>query len=671
LSGGGPNPYRPEIDGLRAVAVIPVVLYHAEMPGLPGGFTGVDIFFVISGYLITRIIAGELAAGTFSLARFYERRLRRIVPALAVVVAATLAAAWALALPHQFVETCESAVAALFSLSNFHFWRTSGYFSPAVEFMPLLHTWSLAVEEQFYLGLPLLLMALSARRRDAGRWLAAGLAVAFAAAVVVSYRWPSAAFYLLPARAWELGVGALLALGVVPAVRSRALAEALCALGLAAIAAGYLFVHAGMAFPGVAALLPVLGTALAIHAAPRADATTALLRARPLVAIGLVSYSLYLWHWPVLAFTRMAIADHVLPAPHAALAVAASLGLAALSWRFVETPFRGRRIGLPMLAGGLGTAVAALLAGATVGIVGHGFPQRLGDDARAALAARADIDPLREACEGLGDRPACTFGRTGGELDVVLLGDSHAAAMRGAVAGLPALADRRGTLWWRAGCAPLLGVEVVADTGPRGCDRFVRDAIDGLRRQRGVDLVVLAARWPGALLGTNPETGGSLRSHLVDDVDRERSAAASARVFARGLERTVRAIRALGVDVVLVGTVPEPGYDVPVVEALGLFNGVRSRPALPRAQVAARNREADAILAAVAARVPGTGVVRVWDGFCGERECVLSTVSGPAYSDDDHVAHSFASTTLRDLLQARWPTDPAPSSPADARTAGR
>jgi len=179
--------YRPEIDGLRALAVMPVVLYHAGLPWLPGGFMGVDVFFVISGYLITKIIWGELEAGHFSIARFYERRFRRIVPALLVVLASVLILVLIYALPTQVVETYKSAIAAIFSVSNFWFWRQSGYFAPAVEFMPLLHTWSLAVEEQFYLVFPFVLVAVRALKLDVRRWLLWSLPVLYLVALYLSY----------------------------------------------------------------------------------------------------------------------------------------------------------------------------------------------------------------------------------------------------------------------------------------------------------------------------------------------------------------------------------------------------------------------------------------------------------------------------------------------------
>lgn len=212
--------YRPDIDGLRTLAVMPVILFHAGASWMPGGFVGVDIFFVISGYLISSIILREVQAGEFSFLRFYERRLRRIIPALLVMLVVTVAVFQVIALPDQAQSTAASAIAALLSVSNFYFWRQSGYFAPAAEFMPLLHTWSLAVEEQFYLIFPVILLAIWKLRLPVRWTVAIGTVLAFAVGLWLSVNKPSVAYYLLPARAWELAIGAVLATGLIPVARA-------------------------------------------------------------------------------------------------------------------------------------------------------------------------------------------------------------------------------------------------------------------------------------------------------------------------------------------------------------------------------------------------------------------------------------------------------------------
>jgi len=253
--------YRPDIDGLRAVAVLPVVFYHAGVAGFTGGFVGVDIFFVISGFLITSIIAPEVKEGRFSILRFYERRARRILPALFAVILASLVAGWFILVPADYDKMGQSIVSALLFVSNMWFWRNSGdYFGGATDYLPMLHTWSLAVEEQFYIFFPLLLMAL---HRIGRRLLLPAILVLVLGSLVLAawatHRMPSASFYLLPTRIWELGVGSLLALGLVRAEAPRALREAAGGLGLVAVLAPVFLYDSQTPFPGLAALPPVLG----------------------------------------------------------------------------------------------------------------------------------------------------------------------------------------------------------------------------------------------------------------------------------------------------------------------------------------------------------------------------------------------------------------------------
>jgi len=647
--------YRPEIDGLRALAVLPVVLYHAGLPWLPGGFMGVDVFFVISGYLITTIIWGELQAGRFSIKRFYERRFRRIVPALLVVVAAVLVMAMMLALPIHITDTNKSAIAALLSVSNFWFWTQSGYFAPAVELMPLLHTWSLAVEEQFYLVFPLVLLAASALKLDARRWVLWSLPLLFLAALFLSYQKPAVAFYLLPARAWELALGAALGLGAIPAIPSHRVASMLASAGLLMLATGYLFGHSEMLFPGYVALLPCVGTALIIQFGRAYHGIGSWLAWRPLVLLGLLSCPVYLWHWAVLVFARMAMASMVLSLPVAAGAVVVSLILAILSWRYVEQPFRGRR--LPMKRGlaiaGAGTFV--ILAAAGHGILKAGYPTRLVAPAGQALAVQDDLDPLRAPCVGVNASAECRFGRGGGGTFVVA-GDSHAAAMRPAFESVPALQGMRGELWWRGECALLCGARIEPDADADECGAFKNAAILEIERRSDVKIVILSGRWPQYLLGTIPEQGGSYRTHLVSESrNSPPSSKGSTTVFEKSLEDTVRRIVASGKEVVLVGTVPEPGFDVPVMTALAAKNSAAAATTLPLAEVQERNRGVDRILGDISARFPGVHYVRVWDSFCDGTRCSLQWNGIPAFSDDDHVSYTFARHGLGKTLAARWP----------------
>jgi len=355
--------YRREIDGLRAIAVLAVILFHAGL-GVKGGFVGVDIFFVISGYLITSIILSECEAGTFTLAGFYERRVRRILPALFFVLLCCLPVAYILLLPDQMARFAKSFLSGLFFVSNYYFRANMGYFSPNSDEEPLLHLWSLAVEEQYYIFFPLLaawlwhkkewnfrVATLVWRHRSLGLVIIV-LLISIASFIYAEHELGSEKlFYDTRGRVWELLIGSLLAiymrgrLWYNPALqhsRNRLLAEFGSALGLLLILVSCFGLSKGKPFPGHWALFPTLGTALVILFASQATLTGRLLSSRILVGVGLISYSAYLWHWSLFAFTRITVSE---PSRglFAGLSVL-SLGLAFISWRYVERPFRNRKL---------------------------------------------------------------------------------------------------------------------------------------------------------------------------------------------------------------------------------------------------------------------------------------------------------------------------------------
>lgn len=334
--------YRREIDGLRAIAVVPVVLFHAGFEVFSGGFVGVDVFFVISGYLITNIIIDEMNEGKFCLLDFYERRARRILPALFVVVLCCIPFAWFLLLPSDMRDFSQSLVAVATFSSNILFWRESGYFDTASELKPLLHTWSLAVEEQFYILFPLILMvAWRLGKRAIVSTLAAAFVISLATAHWGAYNKPDATFYLLHTRAWELLIGSFAAfysqhrsLGTAAWVNN-----ALSTVGLAAILYGVFAFDDVTPFPSLYALIPTVGTVLIILFAVRGTAVHQLLSMREFAGVGLISYSLYLWHQPVFAFWRH---YNFYEPSHLQMAIIslACLPLAYLTYRLVEVPFR-------------------------------------------------------------------------------------------------------------------------------------------------------------------------------------------------------------------------------------------------------------------------------------------------------------------------------------------
>lgn len=335
--------YRPEIDGLRALAILPVVLFHAGIKVFSGGFVGVDVFFVISGYLITSILLEENSAGIFSLLRFYERRIRRILPALFVMMGVCIPFAWVLLLPAELQSFSKSLVAVPLFVSNVFFRNDGGYFEEASELKPLLHTWSLAVEEQYYLLFPLLLALLW---RQGGRTTILVLATITIASLLLaerlSVRNPTAGFFLAPTRVWELGVGSLLSLFLYKAAphSGGVRAEVLSIFGLVAVLFAIFFIDQSKPFPSFWGLIPVAGTALIITFAYRDTMVGRLLASKPFVAVGLVSYSAYLWHQPLLAFARN-YAESIQPVASLAICGVA-FAMAAISWKCVENPFRDR-----------------------------------------------------------------------------------------------------------------------------------------------------------------------------------------------------------------------------------------------------------------------------------------------------------------------------------------
>ncbi|ABS63562.1 acyltransferase 3 [Parvibaculum lavamentivorans DS-1] len=503
--------YRPDIDGLRALAVLPVVLFHAGVPLFSGGYVGVDVFFVISGFLITGIIKTEIDAGRFSIIRFYERRARRILPAFFAVVAVTAAIGWFIMLPDDYGNLAASIVAATLFLSNIFFWAQSGsYFDAPAETKPMLHTWSLAVEEQFYLFFPVVLMlavwALARLKRSQGLliWLiVAASLVSFALSAWGAYYKPVATFYWLPTRAWELMLGSLLALGVLGPVRGRLAAEGLSYFGIGLILFSSIFYSATTVFPGAAALLPTFGAALIIYAVGgRETSAGQLLAIWPLRFIGLISYSFYLWHWPVIVFVKYYYGAAA-GAYHLAAAVLLSLLLAILSWRYVEAPFRTNRQfftrrRLFALSGG---AMAVTTAAAAFVYLGDGLPQRLPQEVRNVLENSQYRDARFEECHNATERQArltdlCIRGASAAKPSFVLVGDSHAAAT---AAGLFEAAEEKELAGYQLtdpGWRPTLSYRMLAhEKQYAGMDRRLRAVL----ADEAIDLVIIVVYWEAAI----------------------------------------------------------------------------------------------------------------------------------------------------------------------------
>jgi peptidoglycan/LPS O-acetylase OafA/YrhL len=619
--------YRPEIDGLRAVAVIPVIFYHAGFAGFGAGFLGVDVFFVISGYLITGIVYGEVARGEFSLLRFYERRARRILPALYLVVAACLALGALWLLPNAFRELGRSAVAVALFGSNVYFNGAINYFTEDVDLWPLIHTWSLAVEEQFYAVFPLVLLLI----RPTGR---KGALIAVAALSAASLAWaqgtaradPQADFYLAQFRAWELGAGALVALAAPERLRLAFRARwSLAALGAALLALSFVFAPADLT-PSLASLAPVGGAALLIAFARPENIWGRALALRPLVGVGLVSYSAYLWHQPLFAFLRYRFAA---PSGGGAMLAAAlaSLALAYLSWRFVEQPFRNRsRVSRGFVFGAGATCAIALIVAGRLIAIQHGFPGRFPDYVPASRLVSA----YRNACLDLEATPpaavaavqACRLGRRDVAPDFLLIGDSHAAALADGIDLAAQRAGRGGILISANACPPLLGVKSYFPRSRAAC-RWQHDHLLEIIKTLGVKLAILHARWRSFDEG-------------VVELDGSQAPATEAELRARLME-TVSAISAAGAKAVIVFGTPSSPYLVPDILLRKALYGlsVDERPEIR--QILHDNRTALRLFADPELRAKAS-VIDLYPAFCDAQRCQMGEGSHPYFVDKDHLS---------------------------------
>ncbi len=489
--------YRPDIDGLRAVAVLSVLLFHCGVAGISGGFVGVDVFFVISGYVIALTLMRDLNADAFSIRKFYERRVRRLFPALIFIFALSWIAAWLLFLPTDFDDFSASLTAAATFVSNLYFWRYSGYFNNEALLRPLLHTWSLSVEEQFYIFAPIAMyVCYRYLNKRYMLMLVPAIVLSLGLSVYASDFAPTANFFLLPTRAWELLFGVVIAVARPPKLSDAARTAAAIA-GLALIAHAVFGYTKFTPFPGLSAIPPCLGAALIIWAG--SGGTTPINRAlawKPVVAVGLISYSLYLVHWPLIVFTRYATLRDPTATEIAAIIVASFI-LATFSWRYIEQPFRHpdrTPNARPLLYRGVAAMTVVALAGG-FGMVTNGAEWRFPRE-----VARTIPDPntwktgtcfqVGDIQVGNWDLSSCTR-TSGGTSKVLLWGDSYAAHY---IPGLEAAARSMPVQivqYTAAGCPPVLSYYSYARPG---CGDFNRRAID-IIRENGIKTVILSARW--------------------------------------------------------------------------------------------------------------------------------------------------------------------------------
>jgi peptidoglycan/LPS O-acetylase OafA/YrhL len=496
--------YRREIDGLRAVAILPVIFFHAGFKAFEGGFVGVDMFFVISGYLITTIILSDMNKGKFSLVTFYERRARRILPALFFVMLCCLPFAWLWLLPSHLKDFSESLTGISAFSSNILFWKESGYFGTAAELKPLLHTWSLSVEEQYYVLFPLFLMVLWELRK---RWIFGSLMVVAILSLMVAqwgaYNMPSATFFLLPTRGWELAIGALIAFYFLYkkeqsefVASHKTISGVFGLLGLALICYSIFAFNKSTPFPSLYALLPTVGTALIIIFSTSDTISGRLLSTKTMVGIGLVSYSTYLWHQPLFAFAR----HRSFSEPSVALLLVLSvisIALAYFSWRYIEMPFRDKKAVSRKKV--FNFAVVGSLVFAVIGLVGHienGFDKRVVSsgmlmtdiEEKLTVFHSISIDCMNEYTL----TPEC---RTSDEPEIVVLGDSYARNLvQGILSSNPQSKVAQMT---KNVCGPFFDLAPVTPKYPaswaKSCLEFNSNVREWLKTSKSVKYAVLSS----------------------------------------------------------------------------------------------------------------------------------------------------------------------------------
>ncbi len=661
--------YRADIDGIRAIAVSIVILFHFGVPGFDGGFIGVDVFFVLSGYLISAIIFAKTEKRQFSFGDFYFRRIRRLFPVYMVVIAVTFALAFFLMLPRDFREFGQSLLASTVYISNVLFYLEAGYFDTASHLKPLLHTWSLSVEEQFYVVFPFVAWATAKFSRCALFILFFILTIAsFLAAVLYIDKDHSAVFYLYPFRAWEMFLGTLLATHFLPSIRSTVLVNSFSALGLVLIFIPNFMYSEHTLFPGFSALAPCVGTALLLYAGAETGAhIQRLLSTAVPVFLGKISYSLYLWHWPLFvlySYSNPEGIDHW----DTLLIAAATFTASVLSWRYIETPFRHGKFKFSQNRNAVFGATAAMsLVCMVVGFYIHktnGMPQRL--DTRTAEFAQAagdlfgDLSGCKlEDNDTLPDIAYCTIGDPfNADSYTLIWGDSHGGAYKrgyGSLAETGALGTegQHALVAWSGGCPPVFGInkdENVATTViDEQCPKRNR-AIEKLLEKDAdrIQAVILVGRWAYYINGGGVGVDEKYRISVWPDGSSVNDVADQSAYFVSAFVDTVKTLRSQGKRVFVVEQPPEFSRYESRTLAIGLMNGsadfeksVQTLAQEEYTQVLARQEPMQVALK-TAEQQGILSVLKTHHYFCGDSECSLMVDGSPTYFDNNHVSSTGA-----------------------------
>ncbi len=648
--------YRKDIDGLRAVAVLSVLFFHSGISVFSGGYVGVDIFFVISGYLISTIIVREIENESFSISSFYERRFRRILPALGLVTVASLVIGYYLLTPRNYILAAQSAVATTLFSSNLLFYSESGYFDGPAELKPLLHTWSLAVEEQFYIFFPLLLVFISKAVKKQYLLILLSLGVlSFLYSVMLVEKNPSAAFYWFPARAWELFIGAILSIYKFQKIENRAIRELISISGLAMIFYSVIFFTEETKFPGFSALLPTLGTAMIIFSGEGGKSLVSnVLSLRPIVFVGLISYSLYLWHWPVIVYTKL-YAISALDLPTTIAMISFIFLMSFFSWRYIESPFRKKAIfseKWPLIRFSVMSSLLIIMV-AVIIILKQGYPKRVDDYNRYTEEIFDKKWERLGACENAYSRlkngkELCKLGEENKKASFMLWGDSHAKSI---ASGLELSARKQnlsGYIATKSACPPLVAV---GRTDREDCDEINASVLTFISESPEIETVILAARWAMLSEGVRykQETGRPVKLITLSDRDNEKLT--NPEILEIGLIKTIEALIKLNKKVVIVSPLPEVGYDVPSSSFIVYKRNIDIKKIMPTFdEYKERTKNVYKIFEHLKLNLPVT-FVEPYKYLCDEEYCHVIIEGSFIYRDDDHLS-TFGSEYITPVFDA-------------------
>ena len=642
--------YRAEIDGLRALAVLPVIFFHAGFEWFNGGYIGVDVFFVISGYLITTIIISEISEERFSILNFYDRRARRILPALFFVLAICTPFAWLWLTPNDLKDFGQSLVAVSIFSSNILFWLESGYFDTASELKPLLHTWSLAVEEQYYILFPLFLIVMW---RLGIKCILIFLFIAFLISLGfaqwTAFNSPSAGFYLLPARAWELLIGVFIAfyLKYKTHFKSHTLNQVLSLLGLAMIIYSIINFDKTTPFPSLYTLIPTIGTALLILCTVPNTFIYKIFTVKILVSVGLISYSAYLWHQPLLAFamhrTLEEVSDFIL-----LLLCITSLIMAWLSWQYIEKPFRDKKNIIKRST----VFVFSIFGMILFSLIGFSMHYKQGFNERLLFSDTLSSSFQRPSFENCYDRLfshqaeewGCNLGIDEGDIDFILFGDSHSLSLKNLIHEKAKEKDFKVFYIGVSGCLPFLGIYPQRNDQYENNCNLLNERVYKFSKENKVKGIILVSRWSYYTLGDYNFNGAQF---ISDKKDGPFSLEHSIETFAKSFDNTVKKYNSIKVPIHLITQPPHQRHE-PESVYFWITKGVGSIEtySVKRSDFQKLNKIPNDIFSNYDNKI---NLYNITDLFCDDLLCPLGTKSESFYYDQDHLS-SFGASKLEETI---------------------